>query len=573
MDADDIFRKLTVGALPKYLKLPTNTKNLKSSLDSPQLNGYNTIKSVQKVKKEKSNQILTKVKHELPDKEELTLLGDIKSGQERKESIHKPKKIKTEKTKRQLAAEHKVEKINQLRNAHKITVVGGNVPAPVETFDQFVEEYKVSSKIISNLKSSGYENPTPIQMQAIPVMLQNRQILACAPTGSGKTAAFIVPILHSLGSPKNEGFRALIVCPTRELARQIYRETSWLAEGTGLKTHIISKVKQSADKFGSKFTTKFDILITTPNRIIYLLRQENVTFSLKTVEWLIIDESDKLFEVGVRGFRDQLAEIYKACDATNIKRAMFSATHTVHVTKWCRKNLKDLITVIIGHRNTAVNLVQQELIFVGSEHGKLIEFRNLVHQGLPPPVLVFVQSKERAKELFNELIYDGINVDVIHADRTQLQRDNVVKAFREGKVWVLICTELMGRGIDFKGVNLVINYDFPNSAISYIHRIGRTGRAGRRGRAVTFFTESDRPALRSIATVMRDSGCEVPEYMLNLKKTSKREKRKLEHTAPNRKPISTTPSYTKFKNNKLKKRIDATKKQKEANKNKISKNE
>lgn len=129
-------------------------------------------------------------------------------------------------------------------------------------------------------------------------------------------------------------------------------------------------------------------------------------------------------------------------------------------------------------------------------------------------------------------------MDVIHADRTQQQRDDVVKAFREGKVWVLICTELIGRGIDFLGVNLVINYDFPPSAISYIHRIGRTGRAGRKGKAITYFTQDDKPKLRSIANILRNSGCKVPEYMLTIKKQSKKVRRQLEKTIPKRADIA-----------------------------------
>lgn len=140
--------------------------------------------------------------------------------------------------------------------------------------------------------------------------------------------------------------------------------------------------------------------------------------------------------------------------------------------------------------------------------------------------------------MYSELIYDAINVDVVHADRTQQQRDDVVKAFREGKVWVLICTELIGRGIDFLGVNLVINYDFPPSAISYIHRIGRTGRAGRRGKAITYFTQEDKPKLRSIANIMQQSGCKVPEYMLTIKKQSKKVRRRLEKTVPKRADIA-----------------------------------
>lgn len=141
----------------------------------------------------------------------------------------------------------------------------------------------------------------------------------------------------------------------------------------------------------------------------------------------------------------------------------------------------------------------------------------LVQQGMQPPVLIFVQSKVRAQELFHELVYDGLNVDVIHADRTQQQRDNVVQAFRAGKIWILITTDLMGRGLDFKGVNLVINFDFPPNAVEYIHRIGRTGRGGRAGKAITFFTTNDAGSLRSIANVMKASGCDVPEWMLQLK--------------------------------------------------------
>lgn len=137
---------------------------------------------------------------------------------------------------------------------------------------------------------------------------------------------------------------------------------------------------------------------------------------------------------------------------------------------------------------------------------------------------------------------------MIHADRTQQQRDDVVKAFREGKVWVLICTELIARGIDFLGVNLVINYDFPTSAISYIHRIGRTGRAGRKGKAITYFTQDDKLKLRSIANILRNSGCKVPEYMLTIKKQSKKVRRKLEKTVPNREDIAVQNPKQMLKN-------------------------
>ncbi|XP_043784797.1 probable ATP-dependent RNA helicase DDX52, partial [Apis laboriosa] len=440
------------------------------------------------------------------------------------------------------------EKINQHRNHYHISVTGNRIPKPVLEFIELSRDYGISKKLINNIINCGYQYPTPIQMQAIPVMLQGRQILACAPTGSGKTAAFLLPIIHHLGGPEKKGFRAVILSPTRELAKQTYRECLRLSEGYNFKIHIISKINQALNKYGPKSSQKFDILITTPKRIIYLLNQDPPAISFNNVEWLIVDEVDKLFEDGIRCFRDQFEKISKSCTSEKLHKAMFSATNTPIVTKWCRRNLKGLITVTVGHRNAATDLVEQELLFVGAERGKLVALRNIIQKGILPPVLVFVQSKERAQELFNELIYDGINVDVIHADRTQTQRDNVVRCFREGKIWVLICTELMARGIDFKGINLVINYDFPSSAISYIHRIGRTGRAGHKGKAITFFTEQDTTNLRSIATIMRESGCNVPDYMLAMKKHSKKEKRKLEHKAPTREKISTIPTFKRVYN-------------------------
>jgi len=476
--------------------------------------------------------------------------------------VQQQKKKKKKISEREKAHLLEEERIAHLRNVNNISANGSNIPPPSETFEELYSRYHLSDQLQKNIHDCGYETPTPIQMQAIPCMLEGREVFACAPTGSGKTASFLVPLLGLLKKPSRLGFRALIVCPTRELARQIFREANRISEGTGIKPHIVSKVTQSAKKFGPNFCKKFDILISTPNRLVFLLKKEAAHFSLESVEWLVVDESDKLFEEGVRGFRAQLEELYASCDQEKLKRCMFSATYTVPVAKWCKANLKSYVSVTIGVRNTTVQDVDQELLYVGNESGKLLAFRELIQQGLSPPVLVFVQSKERAKELFNELIFDGINVDVIHADRTQLQRDNVVKAFREGKIWVLICTELMGRGIDFKGVKLVINYDFPPSAISYIHRIGRTGRAGRTGKAITYFTESDKLTLRSIATVMKESGCPVPDYMLSLKKMKKAQRKKLERSAPDRKPITTQITYEKFKRNKLKKCIEASKQRK-----------
>ncbi|KAL4608426.1 putative ATP-dependent RNA helicase DDX52 [Arapaima gigas] len=433
------------------------------------------------------------------------------------------------------------EKVNRIRHENRINVHGTDIPDPVATFEELEEEYQLDPRIIQNLRAAGFQTPTPIQMQAIPLMLHRREILACAPTGSGKTVAFCLPLLAHLRQPANKGFRALVISPTRELASQTHRELRKLSEGVGFRVHIIDKGADAAKKYGPKSARKFDILVTTPNRLIYLLKQDPPAMDLSSVEWLVVDESDKLFEEGKKGFREQLATIFLACTSPRVRRALFSATFALDVEQWCRLNLDNLVSVSIGQRNSAADTVEQELLFVGTENGKLLAMRDLIKKGFMPPMLVFVQSIERARELFHELVYEGINVDVIHADRTQQQRDNVVSSFRSGQIWVLICTALLARGIDFKGVNLVINYDFPTSAVEYIHRIGRTGRAGHRGKAVTFFTEDDKPLLRSIANVIKQAGCPVPDYMTGFKKIHSKMRRKLEKKPPRRTTIRTTP--------------------------------
>ncbi|XP_046723446.1 probable ATP-dependent RNA helicase DDX52 [Silurus meridionalis] len=440
------------------------------------------------------------------------------------------------------------EKLNRIRHQNRINVHGTDVPDPLGTFEELQQEYELDSRIIQNIRAAGFQTPTPIQMQSIPLMMHRREILACAPTGSGKTIAFCLPVLAHLQQPLNKGFRALIVAPTRELASQTHRELLKLSEGLGFRVHMINKGGDAAKKYGPKSAKKFDILVTTPNRLIYLLNQDPPAVDLSSVEWLVVDESDKLFEDGKTGFREQLATIFLACSSPKVRRALFSATFTTEVEQWCKLNLDNLVCVNIGPRNSAAETVEQELLFVGAENGKLLALRDLIKKGFMPPVLVFVQSITRARELFHELVYEGINVDVIHAERTQQQRDNVVSCFRSGKIWVLICTALMARGIDFKGVNLVINYDFPTSAVEYIHRIGRTGRAGHKGKAVTFFTEADKRLLRSIATVIKQAGCPVPDYMIGFKKLKSKVKRHLEKKPPRRSTISTTPRFLMQRN-------------------------
>ena len=267
-------------------------------------------------------------------------------------------------------------------------------------------------------------------------------------------------------------------------------------------------------------------------------------------------------------------------------RALFSATLGPSVRHLSESILRSPIDITTGiNAGTGGNSaaggasehIKQELKFVGREEGKLLAIRQLVAEGITPPVLIFMQSKERAQALFGELLYDGIRVDVIHAGRSPSAREASVAKFRKGDTWVLICTDLVARGVDFKAVNLVINYDLPMDGVSYVHRIGRTGRAGRKGRAITFFTEADFDGLRTIANVMKLSGCVIPEWMLTIKRqaglggsegirSGGRKKRKRKNAIPPRRSdIDTTPSFDKKKQRRKKQFVENGKKKKSKN--------
>ncbi|KAH8372192.1 hypothetical protein KR093_010544 [Drosophila rubida] len=554
MDTHDIFRQLTAGVRFSKKRPVFNPKKA-------QIIAKEELPKPAKVAKLVEEDTATK---------QFRLLADNIGGNN---ATDKPKRKKAKKqlSPEQLEQQQREEQVLAIRKEHSITVLGKDVPAPITSFNELdAVEYKLLPRLKENILSFGYEQPTPIQMQALPVLLKDRALMACAPTGSGKTLAFLTPIINGLRSHRTTGLRALVLAPTRELAQQIYRACIELTKSTGLRTHIISKASEASQHYGPECKQKYDILVSTPNRVRFLLQQQPPLLDFKGIEWFVLDEADRLMEEGQNNFKEQLDDIYAACTHSQKRVAFFSATYTVPVAKWALRHLKNLVRVTIGVQNSATDTVQQELLFVGSESGKLLAVREMVRQGLQPPVLVFVQSKERAKQLFEELLYDGINVDVIHAERSQHQRDNCVRAFREGHIWVLICTELMGRGIDFKGVNLVINYDFPPTSISYIHRIGRTGRAGRPGRAVTFFTQDDTANLRSIAQIIKNSGGDVPDYMLKMKKVKKSEAKMRA-----KKPLEREDISTKIKAEKLPlpKEFDKTKKPLQAGSKQLKKKE
>ncbi|ODV78004.1 ATP-dependent RNA helicase ROK1 [Suhomyces tanzawaensis NRRL Y-17324] len=539
----DIFRILTRGASIRKDKQPSG------GYAKPKVNEKQKAESLQhQVEKEVDFFHTKSHKVELKELEEPEVITE---GSEEKPVVQAPQKIKN------------AEDALALRTANSSKVTGEDIPLPIGSFHDLTGRFNLDPKLLSNLIENEFVEPTPIQCESIPITLHDRDLISCAPTGSGKTLAFLIPliqqILESKGSDdtKNHGIRGLIISPTNELTIQIFQQLQNLTKGKKLTVGIL--LKQLASKLSNKIVTasKFDILVSTPLRLIELVKNETV--DLSKVEQLIIDEADKLFD---KGFVEQTDDILSNCTLSTIRKSMFSATIPSGVEEMAHSIMKDPIRIIIGHKEAASNTIDQKLVYTGNEEGKLLAIRQMIQQSeFKPPVIIFLQSIHRAKALFHELIYDKLNVDVIHAERTPKQREEVIKRFKNGDIWVLITTDVISRGVDFKGVNLVINYDVPQSAQAYVHRIGRTGRGGREGNAVTFFTKEDDKLVKPIINVMKQSGCKdgYSGWMENLGKLTKNEKKEAKRGQLKRKQISTVPKVIKDKKRKKERMIEDSK--------------
>ncbi len=430
------------------------------------------------------------------------------------------------------AAKHPVKPMSSKRRQnflakHSLDVKGKDLPQPMEHFSELVRPpNSLPSSMVSNLFNRHHRVPTPIQSIAIPALLRRRDVLACAPTGSGKTIAFLVPMFAHLKQPNPEGtVRAIIVSPTKELAVQIERETFFLMKGQ--RWRLVQHGQSTKGK---------DILVTTPLRVVELLKSKSI--DLSAVEFIVFDEGDRLWDENT-DFLKLMDTILKACTKPEKVISLFSATLPPKIEALAKTVMHDPVRIIVKGRTVTANTIEQKLLYTGNELGKIEAIRNMIREGLVAPVLIFVQSVERTKELHDEIKMAGLNVAIMNAKMSSEDRDETVLQFRLGKVWVLITTELLARGIDFKGVGTVINFDFPLTAESYVHRVGRTGRAGRKGLAITFFTDDDKERLPMVAKIISDSGGHVDEWMLKLKPPSRKRQRVLEKTTPQRMIVST----------------------------------
>ncbi|MBR9700643.1 DEAD/DEAH box helicase [Candidatus Woesearchaeota archaeon] len=341
----------------------------------------------------------------------------------------------------------------------------------------------------------GYKEPTAIQEQAIPKVLVGKDVLGIAQTGTGKTAAFVLPMLQRMILDPRRGIRSLILCPTRELAMQVAEEIKIFAKNTRIKhVAVYGGVKQGPQVTALK--QGVDILVATPGRLMDLHQQGHV--NLGKVEFFVLDEADRMLDMG---FIPDIKKISNLIPK-NRQTLYFSATMSNMVSKLANSLLKDPVRVEVTPQATPVEKIEQRVLFVDHADKFDLLLYLLEHDYLEK-VLIFNKTKRGADKICRKLKQKNVSAQQIHGDRTQNQRTQALKAFSSGKVRCLVATDVAARGIDIDDISHVINFDLPREAENYVHRIGRTARAGAEGTAYSFCTADDKPLLLAIHKVLK----------------------------------------------------------------------
>ncbi|MBY0231133.1 MAG: DEAD/DEAH box helicase [Gemmataceae bacterium] len=343
--------------------------------------------------------------------------------------------------------------------------------------------------LLNNVSALGYEEATPIQAQAIPACRSGRDLVATAQTGTGKTAAFLLPVLEKLLARPRGGAGTLVLTPTRELAQQIIDVFAGLAQGTGLRAALV--IGGQAMQPQVRAARSADLIVATPGRLLAHLNDG--AFKLATAGILVLDEADQMFDLG---FFPDVKRIISHLPARR-QNLLFSATMPPEVEQLARGILRDPARVSIGKQGTAVQAVAQVAYPVPMSRKKAL-LCELLERMEEPSVLVFTRTRRGAKKLTRALHEDGHEVAELHADRSATQREKAMRTFREGKVPILVATNIAARGIDVRHITHVVNYDVPMTPEEFVHRIGRAGRAGDEGDALVFYSPEEADLLARI---------------------------------------------------------------------------
>ena len=366
-------------------------------------------------------------------------------------------------------------------------------PAAVPTFDQF----GLDPKILRALAEQGYSRPTPIQAQAIPVVVSGRDVMGAAQTGTGKTAGFSLPILQRLlplasssTSPARHPVRALILTPTRELADQVADNVGRYAQHTNLRSTVVFGGVDMQPQTAA-LRAGVEILIATPGRLLDHVQQK--TLNLSQVQILVLDEADRMLDMG---FLPDLQRIVNLLPKQR-QSLLFSATFSNEIKKLAQSFLRDPQIIEVARRNATAELVQQLVYALPSEQ-KRAAVAHIIRERELKQVLVFSNTKIGTGRLARELVKEGINADAIHGDKSQKDRMIALDGFKTGKTEVLVATDVAARGLDIAELPAVINYDLPYAPEDYVHRIGRTGRAGASGVAISLMAPEEERLLAEI---------------------------------------------------------------------------
>ncbi|MGB0864477.1 MAG: DEAD/DEAH box helicase [Saprospiraceae bacterium] len=371
------------------------------------------------------------------------------------------------------------------------------------------KELHLVEPILKALDDQGYTTPTPIQEQSIPILLRGKDLLGCAQTGTGKTAAFSIPILQNIFLDKERNIRnrkvkALIVTPTRELAIQIYDNFEAYAKYTNIKSTVIfGGVKQG--KQTDALRRGVDVLVATPGRLLDLISQGFIT--LRDIDYLVLDEADQMLDMGF------IHDIKKIIAKLPVRRQslFFSATMPPAIVKLSRQILGEFDTVTIKPKQATAERVEQAIYFV-TKRNKIKLLKHLIITKEVNSTLVFSRTKHGADKIVKLLRRDEIYAEAIHGNKSQNARQRALGNFKKGKTTVLVATDIAARGIDVSELELVVNYDLPNVPETYVHRIGRTGRASASGEAVSFCNMEERAYLKTIQKLIRQTIPVVEEH-------------------------------------------------------------
>ena len=355
------------------------------------------------------------------------------------------------------------------------------------------ETFNFHPSIMAGVRALGYTIPTPIQLQAIPPITQGRDIIGLAQTGTGKTAAFVLPILERLRSGPRGCVRALIVSPTRELAEQTCEVINGLGSKTGLQgIAIYGGVSMEQQNRGLR--SGAEIVVACPGRLLDHLWKG--TISLSDLEILVIDEADRMFDMG---FLPDIRNILQ-CILHKRQTLLFSATMPESIRRLVREILHDPVTVQIGRTLPAKTV--SHVLYPVQQHLKTALLKEILNGTQTESVLVFTRTKHRAERVAQQLVRAGYRVTSLQGNLPQNQRQAALTGFRNGSIKILVATDIAARGIDVLRISHVINYDMPESTDDYIHRIGRTGRVDKNGDALTFVTNADADKIRALERLL-----------------------------------------------------------------------